>query len=193
MSLLSYIHNLWIVPSHKIIITDKNYGIGSYHDTDYKMLYANFQLLVDYVEIECASMNSQHFNTPFQKVISALQLLPILSWLIPPVRNRLQGLHYLRWEMNLKDESHDQSLSAHITYDLYYWWVKERPSRIDPWENSVDFSDVFDNAEKNGGIMTLTPIQKHSLDATREIQDKYDKEDNEMLETLINHRTHLWT
>jgi len=193
---LMYIHNRWVHPSHKVIITDPEFGIGSYHDIDHRMLYANFQLLVDYVEIECAALNGDHFNTPVQKVLDTLHNIPILHWFLPSYRNALQGLHRLRWEIGLGDEHPSQSASAQVIFDLYKFWKHDRPCRIDPWDMvpDVDFSAMIKYAkDHNGTLPELDPFTKSCYNFAHELEDKYFQEDTEMLQLLIKYRNHLWT
>ncbi len=193
--LLPTIHNRWINPSHKITITNKEFGIGQYHDTDHRMLYAMFQLLVDYVEIECAAMNSNYFTTPWQKVLDTLHTVPVLHWFLPSYRNALQGLHRLRWEMKLIHEHPSQAESARVIFDLYKFWTRTRPNRIDPYDlyRPIEISDLIHNARNNNGIITFTDTQREYFDAVQKLEDKYEAEDTEMLHLLIKYRSCLWT
>lgn len=193
--ILPFVHNRWIHPSHKVVITDPEFGIGNYHDSDHRLLYANFQLLVDYVEIECAALNSKYFSSDEQRVYELFAELPILHWFLPHYRNAKQGLHHLRWAMK-QQECPGQAESARIMFDLYKFWKHDRPQRIDPWDEvpEVDITEMLDHAHKNGGkIRPLTKKEKKAYTNAFDIEAKYYEEDTEMLKLLIKHRNTLWT
>lgn len=194
MKFLSYIHNRFIHPSHKVTIRNKEYGKGRYHDPDNQLLYVMFQCLIDFIEIDCASRNSKYYQTKLQKIINFFIKNDTLDYLIPPTRNAKQGLHYLRWEKNLKDTNPSQSESAKAFLKLYKFWVHDRPSRVDPWDLVSDDESV-DIMEK---IKSHTPLEFSDkyLQAIRQagaLEEQYHQEDQEMLHLLITHRRSMWT
>lgn len=185
-----YIHNRFVCPSHRVVIRHPDFGKGYYHDTDHIMLYAMFQMVVDYIEIECAGCVGPKeglFETDWQKVNRWVRELPILHWFLPPPRNARRGLHRLRWEISLKDEHPSQSESAKDLLTLYRFWVHERPRREDPWEKVSDI-------RMNGHFYTFRTEQwKKEADQANEIVMAYDKQDQEMLHLIVKNRRCLWT
>lgn len=192
----SYVHNRWVDPSHKVIIKHPQYGIGNYHDTDTRLLYANFQLLVDYVEIECSSMYTCYtkkspFTTFRQKVKSIIDYLPYVGKLLPPSRNALQGLFYLKWELSLGGESPSQSAAAKEILALYKFWVRVRPERKNPWDLPARIRD--EEPFIKDGKFQLSPRYSKSLRKADALESKYKCEDDRMLIRLIKIRHCLWT
>jgi len=172
-----YIHNRFVCPSDRVIIHHKGFGKGRYHDADYIMLFVMFQMLVDFIEIECSYSNhsSRHlFTTPWEKCYEWLRNIPVLHWFLSPVRNARRGLHRLRWEMTLdraEYPSPQQAQSARELFRLYKFWVHDRPRRKNPFDGSL-----------KGKYLKIV-----------ELEDSYDKEDEEMLHLLIKNRRCLWT
>lgn len=192
MSLLSHIHNRFIIPSHKVTIRAKDYGYGSYHDPDVQLLYSTFQILVDYVEIECQLGSNEVFNTPLQNLYEILDYIPGLRWFLPPTRNALQGLLHLKWEMSLTNNPH-QAESAAAFYKLYKFWVHDRPKRMDPYDIITD----EEAEEAHASICANTPIRfsksySDKLQIAGELQDKYHAEDDQMLQLLMKYRRCMW-
>lgn len=145
------------------------------------------------------------------------------NWLFTEKRHPEAGLHYLEWEMSLVQDdawygNHEpsiseakekgeygkptgQALSAKEQFELYNWWKNIRPNRPDPYDAS-GYNDYFAMLEKNGkdfldSLEDQTPEQaaisrKCSMDC-HEIEQAYEKEDEEMLIRLIKIRRSLWT
>lgn len=192
----SYVHNRWVHPSHKVIIDHPQYGIGNYHDSDDRMLFSNFQLLVDYVEIECANMyricsKKAPFDTCRQKAESLIDLIPFVGKLLPPSRNALQGLFYLKWELSLKDDSPSQAAAAKEILALYKFWVHTRPERRDPWDIPAKVRDK----EPFGpdGTFKISPKYSKALRKADQLESKYNREDTKMLTRLMKIRNCMWT
>lgn len=183
-----YLHNRFIVPSHKVIIRDKEFGHGRYHDPDYILLYSSFQILVDYVEIESAVFGPDVLDTPLEKFYDILDTIPGLRWFLPPAQNAMKGLLKLKWEMSLKDHP-SQVESAKAIYKLYKFWVHDRPQRTDPWDMVSD-----DETEKvwSHKPLTLSPSYQEQLLRASILEDKYHEEDDEMLQLLMKYRRCLW-
>lgn len=189
----AYIHNRWIVPKHKVIITDPRFGIGQYHDLDYVMLHALFQMVVDYIEIECAALN-EGFQTPRQKVQFWIYDLPIINWFFPYPRNIRRGLHYLRWAMKLKNDPVDaerggieQSQFAEDMFRLYTFWKHERPCRIDP--NGLYIA----HRGEQGWKRPMTDIDRVLMEESDALECAYQAQDTMMLTLIIKHRNRMWT
>jgi len=182
-----YIHNRWVCPSDRVIINHHEYQKGAYHDSDYRMLYILFQMVVDFVEIECgSSWGPYHFETFWQKAYRKLYTIPILRWFLPPIRNARRGLHHLRWAMKLTDIP-SQAQHARDVFTLYRFWRHERPSRIDPWDVARlcrgDYNLGDPISEEYGAFLVRAS----------KLEDKYNQEDEDMLHLLIKIRMGLWT
>lgn len=189
MSILAYIYNKWIDPSDRVIIKHQDYLRGSYHDCDCKMLYVLFQMLVDFVEMECGAIyGPYYFESHLQKLHRKITNLPIVSWFLPPARNIRRGLHHLRWAMKLQDIP-SQAQQAKDVFLLYKFWVHTRPRRIDPWI----WVETFIEPKRIGNGFDCSPEYSVKLTEAGKIEDQYDKEDQEMLTLLIKIRGGLWT
>jgi hypothetical protein len=192
-SIFPYIHNRWISPSHKIIIKHPEYHLGSYHDTDDIMLYGMFQLLVDYVEIECAVFpcvsedQNRLFETPWQRVYRVISELPGVRHFIPPGRNARRGLHHLRWAMKLGKESPSQAASAKEVFELYRFWKHTRLGRVNPW---TLYSEI---REHRDWTRPLSKTERRFLNRAHAVEERYHREDEQMLIRLIKRRRDLWT
>ena len=136
---------------------------GVYHELDKRIMYGLFNELVDFVEIEQAYMN---------------YIVNDKKYKFKNGRCIESGLDYLGWAVSLKydegwglskdDENYgkpaSQAESAAKILELYTWW-KDRRYRPKPMEVSgwLDY------------------------------EEKYEKEDEDMLIELMKIRKHLWT
>jgi len=84
---------------------------------------------------------------------------------------------------------------------LYTWWKEERPLRLDPYD-AAGASDFWHKEDENECMCFLEMLDKprednkeyfEALDRASDIEQKYEKEDDEMLERLVKIRKHLWT
>jgi hypothetical protein len=183
---LAYVHNRWINPSDRVIIKHPDYPQGHYHDSDTVMLYALFQLVVDYVEIECGNFLSTRFENGWQKWYRRFRELPLLNWLIPPTRNALRGLHHLRWEMALKDNS-SQSEAAKELFQIYRFWKHTRLERADPF---TAYHNLRDGKDWKGPISEQERVLLQEATALEEL---YEQEDTDMMQRIIKVRNCMWT
>jgi hypothetical protein len=170
-----------------VIIKHPDYPQGHYHDTDTVMMYALFQLLVDYVEIECGNFMSTRFETTWQKWYRRFRELPVIHWLLPSTRNARRGLHHLRWEMTLKNQLPSQSEAAREIFTLYRFWKHERPERVDPFE-------AYHNLREGKDWEGPKTAQEDALflEAVA-LEECYDQEDTDMLTRIVKIRTCMWT
>lgn len=193
---LVYIHNRWVSPSHQVTIKHPDCPRGHYRDADTIMLYAAFQILVDFVEVECAGLmfNKPYFETPGQKVYRVIRDLPVLSWLLPPQRNIRRGLYHLRWSMRLTEPySEHQAQQAKDVFALYKWWTHTRPDRIDPWDwADIDLTEPKRTIHEDGRL-EFSSEYSALLEKAGKLEDKYNKEDQKKLLMLIAIRRGLWT
>jgi hypothetical protein len=137
-------------------------------DRDERMLHANFQILVDYVEIELAR---NEYKTPSVGK-----------------RDREKGLAHLDWEINddacKRGPSPTQSEAAKEKKSLYLWWVDYRLGREDAWSHPAIWKDNDPEDDATSDECNAQAIYMEELHAA---------EDQRMLERLIAIRTTLWS
>lgn len=180
----------------------------SYYDSDTRLLHGMFQLLVDFVEIECAGHQlaaekyksisaSDNWNKCFFGYLRRYFRRP--SFL---KRNPEAGLRYLDWEIALQDEySTSQAESAKEKKELYLWWKTIYPERRDPMDES-GWSELCDRRRKKYGniLSILNDLTDEEHEESSRILEKYRileelqyKKDEEMLIRLVKIRNSLWT
>jgi len=188
---------------------------GKWHETDTRMLHANFELLVDFIEVEKAHMALWSDSS---KPRPWWRKFRLTSW--APFRSKELGMEYLQWEASLaKNEdwvSKDdptygqptpQAEAAKEQIALYTWWKEVRPARPDPMDASgltAHYEQRRNDAKAEGDESMWAIFNRDKSDDDRanwkEMSDKchaleqqYDDEDTEMLIRLIKIRHHLWT
>lgn len=190
---------------------------GSYYEIEQRMLHSLFETLVDFIEVEKAWMlvawNEEaraKYAFPWWKRVP--RFLRWKEWRCPEA-----GLAYLEWEMSLTNdcegltpEEHatdgtcglptHQAIAAKEQYELYNWWKNVRPTRPDPMDAGgwSEFCDYMDAKYGNLGWMDERDEQEQetslrALDKTHEIEEAYEREDEDMLIRLIRIRGSLWT
>jgi hypothetical protein len=171
-----------------------------------KMLYVNFTMLVDFIEIEKAEClildDKQHCRKFWQRG-------PLDNW-----RRPAHGVKHLEWEIALVRDEHwgtyegdkgygeppHQAIVAKEQLELYNWWI-ERPNRKD----SMELSGLYDYYEGDNGtdFMSMLRYNKSMSDEQEaeytklsqihtSIEEQRDAEDEEMLVRLVKIRTSLW-
>lgn len=211
---------------------------GKYHEIDTRMLYCNFQALVNFVEIESASQIIFSSDKKEQKELYkkyGVKWYHKNRWIalfFPIWRSKEAGLDHLQWESELKfDERHygygegempqsekesnenfgkltGQAQAAIKIRTLYLWWTEERPNRPDPmdvsgWtkvynrklEKSKDDPDGFiDSLLNDDGDSFEEKAEAITSSKTMwDLEEEYEKEDQEKLISLIELRKSLWT
>lgn len=166
-----------------------------YYDKDHLMLNVNFNLLKDFVEIECASREYWSSDEPksfFAKHVPFYNI--IVSFRRPDL-----GIKMLEWETTLDDPTlppHQQcvhqAIHAREVLSLYKWWVKERPSRVEISPSSAlpPEVDPFDQYDRN------TPegkLYSDLMDKSFKQEEEWHNEDTENLIRLMKIRRGLWT
>lgn len=210
-----YINNRWISRTHSLTAHPRDIKPGQWRDVGYRFLPCMFNELVDFVEVELAWWHlawegkeaRAKYNAPWWR---------FGWWNMRLWRCRQAGLDNLKWQSELtwkEDEvgtknpqlgqPTQQAKNAQEILALYKWWTEERPKRPDPHEAS-GWSAICDRRrQKNGGGWGLfddgdeteqEKIDLHAaLDKSHEIEEAYEKEDEEMMIRLIKVRRSLWT
>lgn len=200
-----YLVNRFITRSH---IAPTQLKKGVWHEVEEVLLHSMFELLVDFIEVQKAHMMTLG-DTSARPWWSKSKWT---NW--GRFRSRELGLKHLEWEMTLTNaewiepgetpELTSQAVSAKEQLDLYLWWKDVRPNRPDPYDESgwsayceykrqknpdevmALLSDEFETAEER-------QMSREALDKTHEMEQAYEKEDQEMMIRLIKIRRHLWT
>lgn len=171
---------------YHVVKTDLEPG---YYDIDTRILHSNFTLLVDFVEIEKASL--QYFFSSYKEEKNKSRVS--FDKLTKEQKKEL-GLQYLNWEIENDEEffPEQQKVSAKEVKELYLWWTETRPSRIDPYDKYEEERDKF-----SGSILNMDGKNKKKMLALYKkigkLEDQYEKEDDAMLIRLMNVRRNLWT
>ena len=113
------------------------------------------------------------------------------------------GVAYLKWEMGLgKEGGLNQAENAKEIYELYNWWMHERPNRNDPYEHP-DWDKYYElkteiYGDRGFGIAThldtpeLKKLQDKIFGRAGEIEEREEKEDEEMFIRLAKVRKGMW-
>jgi hypothetical protein len=170
-----------------------------WHDVPEKMLHVNFNMLVDYVEQECAWIHIAFDEEKRKEVLGWRYHAPRFfrrNW-----RNKELGIQHLEWEMTLDDpdlpvydQSPHQAAKARKVMMLYRWWTEERPLREEleyPLEDSPGLETLSQrwksaNPEKDAALTDWSK-EFHAL------EEAWKAEDNAMLIELVKVRHGLWT
>lgn len=140
----------------------------NYWDKDTILLHAMMQLVVDFVEIECAFMEMDSPYTWKQWLYLRLPwFLRGDGW----IRSRELGLRHLDMLCEFyEDKVHGALTHPRTIKEIYLWWVDERPKRIDtPLDTSVH-------------------VKKRLT-----LEQKYLKEDIRMMKKLADVHAFMWT
>lgn len=145
----------------------------NYYDKDTIMLHVMFQLLVDFVEVELASMNFPYWEDRGIKR--------------PRMRDHVRcveaGLNYLEWESNHTPSLQQQA--ARTKLELYTWWTVTRAQREDPWA----WQHIWPHDDDGKRL----PYNPESGELASYLEQHYDQEDQEMLKRLVDIRFSLWS
>jgi hypothetical protein len=164
----------------------------TWQDKDTILLHATFQILVDYVECECAWMDVVFDR---EKLTWKIRLKHALGL---EFRSREHGVEYLQWERELTNddgEPTEQAKTAKQIYDLYWWWKDARKFRIDPWSlvtSEWNLSWFSDESVSEEDLKKRELWRKQSDEAQR-LEDQYYQEDSDKMKQLIDLRRALWT
>jgi len=157
-----------------------------YHDPDTRLLYANFQILQDFVEIELAAcMHDEETGNTSARGFSEIFRFMKRKKLRDPAR----GIKHLDWEIN--STTGYQSTSAQEKKVLYLWWTQWRPARLDPYVS--DYFNQPGDFDLSLKALFNRPFNRELSDARTKLEQMYEAEDEEMLIRLMKVRRSLWT
>ena len=175
-------------------------GVG-YHEIDQRMLHANFELLVDFVEIECANIATAFKPKKRRAVMGWWYHAPSLLR-VKEFRSRELGMQHLEWEstlasptLNEYERSEGQATRAVQIILLYTWWKDAFPNRQEIAAPDADepVGAKFLSAKwKKANPEYSEKFAQWSADSFQQVLD-WDTEDEEMLIALMKIRKGLWT
>jgi hypothetical protein len=210
-----YINNRWVSRTHSLTAHPRDIKPGQWQDIGYRFLPCLFNELVNYVEVELAwwhlawedKEERKKYNAPWWR----FGWWNMRLWRCPQA-----GLDNLKWQSELvwkEEEVTDPELIGKPTYQaerakevlaLYKWWTEVYPNRPDPHDASGWTEYCARKREINGDKDLdwfcddkISPELKEfghtALNKSQEIEEAYEKEDEEMLIRLIKIRKSLWT
>ena len=209
-----YINNRWITRTHALTAHPRDIKPGSWCDVGNRFLPCLFNELVDFVEVELAWWHiawDDEAKKKYQAPFWARGWFRWRTWRCPQA-----GLDNLEWQSKLVwHENECKEGSPNIgkpTYQaetaleilaLYKWWTEVYPTRPDPHDASgwteycerkrEEHGDEGLSFMKESKNPELRALGDRALTKTREIEEAYEKEDEEMLIRLIKIRNSLWT
>lgn len=180
---------------------------GKYYDFQNRILHGAFNEMVKYVEQEKAWANirwddesRKKYNVPWHVSNWYLRWRP---WSSPQA-----GMDHLIWEMNLDPEENDsQRQIAEELYILYIWWKEIRVKRdidTDAYVESglEEFYSQMDlkYGKNQWGVFSnrsMTPADRQEYDRlskiNHDLEEQWQREDDEMLARLVKIRRSMWT
>ena len=187
--------------SHRLDSTLKK---GDYHEFSERMLYSMFDSLVNYIDSEEAHMHivwadkavRDKYNVPWWKRHWMFRWGQ--AWKCPEA-----AIDHLKWEMELTD-SPIQAESAREKMSLYTWWKHIRPGRGRAWDVS-GFQAHWDKMDAKYGDDWLGLGGKGKMSRAEdkayrklqksndELEEQWEKEDEDMIIRLVKLRKNLWT
>lgn len=170
-SISAYLCNRFVTKTHML---KTGLAPGVYHELDERILHGLFNELKEFVEVETAHKHSCFSEKKYK---------------FKRGRCPEAGVDHLVWASGLKfggegivskkdpkyGKPTPQAESASKILELYNWWLL-RPNRPDPWEESGE------------GKRDSSAFKKKYR-----IENRYAKEDEKMLLSLIKVRGSLWT
>ncbi len=206
-----YINNRWVTRTHSLTAHSRDIKPGQWQDVGNRFLPCLFNELQDFVEVELAWWHiawadkdeKSKYNAPFW----ATGWFRWRTWRCPQA-----GLDNLKWQSELVWQPEEceegspnvgkptyQAEKALEILALYKWWTEVYRNRPDPHDAS-GWSEYCDRKREQGGHFLAEPKDPElrafgdtALMKTREIEEAYEKEDEEMLIRLIKIRGSLWT
>jgi hypothetical protein len=185
------------------------YGLdrGFWYDTDTRMFHAMFELLAEYVENECAWMETISTET-YSRWDRFKQYWFPRKWRM--ASSRALAMKHLTWASELIDEQgerSEQARHAQKVIRLYTWYMDEFPTMVDPYESIKDPEFLFVDAEghptnemfygrDNDGYIYMNKYHPEYLNVLDDIRC-LEASQNEMIDAnlreLLEIRRGLWT
>lgn len=210
-----YCNNRFISKTHALTSTTLKKGLWAEFGT--RVLHCNFDELVNFVEVETAwhhiAWGDEEEVAKYKAPWYAKGWFRWRTWRSPKA-----GLDHLYWAASLTYDQNmgcgpgsphfgkptGQAENAKETLVLYHWWKNVRPARPDPhdaggWTAVCEAARLKDpdNAMAMLDHSDETPEERAASDAalksTHEIEEAYDKEDEDMLVRLVKLSKDLWT
>lgn len=210
-----YINNRWITRTHSLTAHVRDIRPGTWCDVGNRFLPCLFNELVDYVEIELAWWHLAW--SPEERPKYNMPWWAVGWWRIRTWRCPQAGLDNLKWQSELvwkEDEGFEpgderigkptyQAEKALEILALYKWWTEVYPNRPDPHDASgwSEYCNIKRQEFEGTGLGFMAESKNpetralgdSALKKTREIEEAYEKEDEEMMIRLIKIRNSLWT
>ena len=209
-----YINNRWVTRTHSLTAHPRNIKPGTWCDVGNRFLPCLFNELQDFVEVELAWWHiawDKEARAKYKAPFWASGWFRWRTWRCPQA-----GLDNLKWQSELVWQEEEcepgspnigkptyQAEKAQEILALYKWWTEVYPNRPDPhdasgWSKYCDLKrEEFEGTglgfmqdSKNPETRALGDA---ALKKTREIEEAYEAEDEEMLIRLIKVRNSLWT
>ena len=210
-----YLNNRYVTKTHAL--TSHTLKKGDWAEFGTRVLHCNFDELVNFVEVETAwshiAWGDKEERKKYEAPWYASGWFRWRTW-----RSAEAGLAHLYWAANLKydedmgvypgqtsyGEPTHQAEKAQETLALYHWWKNVRPKRVDPYDES-GWSAICAAADKKDpdNVMAMfdhsnetqeeSEARSKALDKTHEIEQAYEKEDEEMLIRFVKLSSNLWT
>ena len=207
-----YINNRWVTRTHALTASSRDIKPGSWSDVGHRFLPCMFNELVDFVEIELAWWHLAW--SPEERPKYNMPWWAVGWWRVRTWRCPQAGLDNLDWQRSLRwkedevgkdfkglGELTPQAVKAQEILDLYTWWTTVYRNRPDPHDASGWTKYCEASRIANGGKLSFSgdksPELKEMSDRThkllQEIEEAYEKEEEEMMIRLIKVRHGLWT
>lgn len=206
-SIRLYIRNRYFTRTH-LLVTDLEPGL--WHEFDNRLLHGMFGAFADFIETENAA-SELYFRDKAERrrichecdISWTAQLFS--RWIT--IRSPKMGIRHLTWEIGLtKDKDWGltpddaewgkptpQAAAAKETLELYLWW-KNRKFRPDPAIASGWMAEYEAANAAGTGVRGLQlSSTSGSLERMDQIEEAYNKEDEEMMHKLIKMRGYMWT
>jgi hypothetical protein len=210
-----YWNNRFITKTHAL--TSATLRKGAWAEFGTRYLHCTFDELVNFVEIESAWKHIAWSTTDRKKYKTPWYAAGWWRW--RTWRSAEAGLDHLYWAAALTYDQNmgvgpgseyygkptPQAQTARETLALYHWWKNVRPARPDPHQASgwAAICDAARAKNPDAGVMAMldhrnetaeeAAASKAALDKTREIEESYEKEDEDMSVRLAKLAPKLWT
>lgn len=209
-----YINNRWVTRTHSLTAHPRNIKPGTWCDVGNRFLPCLFNELQDFVEVELAWWHiawDKEARAKYKAPFWASGWFRWRTWRCPQA-----GLDNLKWQSELVWQEEEcepgspnvgkptyQAEKAQEILALYKWWTEVYPNRPDPhdasgWSKYCDLKrEEFEGTGLGFMQDSKNPetraLGEAALKKTREIEEAYEAEDEEMLIRLIKVRNSLWT